>query len=27
LAIRTCNEFEGEYINLYEKLWGKPGFQ
>jgi hypothetical protein len=20
LAIRTCNEFEGEYINLYEKL-------
>ncbi|KAG6778631.1 hypothetical protein POTOM_014969 [Populus tomentosa] len=27
LAIRTCNEFQGKYINLYEKLCGKPGFQ
>ncbi|CAK7355415.1 unnamed protein product [Dovyalis caffra] len=24
VAIRSCNEFEGEYLSLYEKLVGKP---
>ncbi|KAF9686378.1 hypothetical protein SADUNF_Sadunf03G0152400 [Salix dunnii] len=24
LAIRSCAEFEGEYLNLYERLIGKP---
>ncbi|KAJ9171424.1 hypothetical protein P3X46_014795 [Hevea brasiliensis] len=24
VAFRTCSEYEGEYINLYEKLIGKP---
>ena len=24
LAIRSCREFEGEYLSLHEKLMGKP---
>uniref|UniRef100_A0A2N9GDT5 Glycosyltransferase n=1 Tax=Fagus sylvatica TaxID=28930 RepID=A0A2N9GDT5_FAGSY len=24
LAIRSCKEFEGEYLNLHEKMMGKP---